>query len=472
MGSGVSEISTETAIIGGGQAGIPLARALAEAGRPIVLFESTHLGGSCVNFGCTPSKAMIASARLAADARQGAHLGIHIPEVQVDFLAVMERARSLVAEAVQELDASFAKADNPVLVRAHARLEGRVGNQFLIRAGETVVRANRVVLDTGTRTARPPLLGLNRIPVITAETWISLRTLPCRLLVLGGSYIALEMAQAFQRLGSAVTVIQKADQLAEREDKDTAHELRAALERDGCRIILNADAQRVEALESGVRIHLANEHLDGTHLLLAIGRQPNTDDLGLETIGVRLNEHGLTEVDDHLATNVANVWAVGDIRGGPAFTHTAYDDFRVLQSQFIGGGKETRCPIAPYAMFTTPELGRVGLSETEARKSGKRFRVGKRLMTESGKARKLGKTEGFIKVIVDAETDAILGATALCEQGSEIVQLFVELMNNGATTGTVRSAVHIHPTLSEAAKNAVLAAANGDVHRGQTSVVP
>ncbi len=218
----MNEISTETAIIGGGQAGVPLARALAAAGRPVVLFEREHLGGSCVNFGCTPSKAMIASARLAADARRGAALGIHIPTVRVDFLAVMDRARELVAKATAELDASFAKADNPRVVRAHARLEGREDGRFLIRAGDTFVRAERIVLDTGTRTARPPMPGLDQLPVITAENWITLRNLPPRLLMLGGSYIALEMAQAYQRLGSEVTVLQKADQLAEREDKDVA----------------------------------------------------------------------------------------------------------------------------------------------------------------------------------------------------------------------------------------------------------
>jgi pyruvate/2-oxoglutarate dehydrogenase complex dihydrolipoamide dehydrogenase (E3) component len=459
----MTDLETETAIIGAGQAGVPLARALAEAGRPVVLFESTHLGGSCVNFGCTPSKAMIASARLAADARRGEALGIRIPEVRVDFTAVMERARRLVSEAVDELDNSFANAANPRLVRAHARLAGHKDGQFLIHAGDTIVRAERVVLDTGTRTALPPLPGLDQMQTITAENWIALRALPAKLLVLGGSYIALEMAQAYQRLGSVVTVVQKAAQLAEREDQDIADELRSALERDGCRVILNAEAKRVVPQGSGVRLYLAGEELEGSHLLLATGRQPNTDELGLETVGVQLSEHGIVEVDDHLATNIANIWAVGDIRGGPAFTHTAYDDFRVLTSQLIGDAKDTRCRIVPYAMFTTPELGRVGLSEAEARKSGRQFKVGKRLMVESGKARELGKTDGFIKVIVDAETDQILGATALCEQGSEIVQLFVELMNSGATTETVRGAVHIHPTLSEAAKNAILTAARGNV---------
>jgi pyruvate/2-oxoglutarate dehydrogenase complex dihydrolipoamide dehydrogenase (E3) component len=406
---------------------------------------------------------MIASARLAADARRGATLGILIPDVQVDFLAVMDRARRLVAEAIGELDASFAKTSNPLLLRAHARLAGHKNGQFLIHAGGTMVRAARVVLDTGTRTALPPLPGLDQAQIITAESWITLRELPRRLLVLGGSYIALEMAQAYRRLGSDVTVLQKADQLAEREDKDVADVLKSALENDGCVVRLGVDVQRVEGIGSNVRVHLAGgDALDGSHLFLATGRQPNTDNLGLESLGVRLDSHGYVEVDDRLSTNLPNLWAVGDIRGGAAFTHTAYDDFRVLASQFLGDGTGSRCRTVPYAMFTTPELGRVGLNEQQALCDGRRVKTGKRLMTESGKARELGKTEGFIKVILDANTEAVLGATAVCEQASEVVQLFVELMNSDATAATMRDAIHIHPTLGEAAKNAVLAAIESD----------
>jgi pyruvate/2-oxoglutarate dehydrogenase complex dihydrolipoamide dehydrogenase (E3) component len=400
---------------------------------------------------------MIASARLAADARRGASLGILIPEVRVNFLAVMERARRLVTEAVEELDSSFAKAENPWLVRAHARLAGHEEGQFLIHAGDTIVRAARVVLDTGTRTALPPLPGLDQVQTITAENWINLRELPPRLLVLGGSYIALEMAQAFRRLGSEVIVLQKADQLAEREDEDAAEVLKAALEADGCVVRLGVDVRRVEAIGPSVRVQLADgETLDGSHLFLATGRQPNTDDLGLEPLGVRLDSHGHVKVDDRLSTNLPNLWAAGDIRGGAAFTHTAYNDFHVLASQFLGDGTARRSRIIPYAVFTTPELGRVGLSEQQARAGGRRIKIGKRFMVDSGKARELGKTEGFIKVITDADTNAILGATALCEQGSEVIQLFVELMNSGASAVTMGDAVHIHPTLGEAAKNAAI----------------
>jgi pyruvate/2-oxoglutarate dehydrogenase complex dihydrolipoamide dehydrogenase (E3) component len=278
------------------------------------------------------------------------------------------------------------------------------------------------------------------------------------LILLGGSYIALEMAQAFQRLGSQVTVVQKADRLAEREDPDVGDMLRQILERDGCRVYLRADVQRVEAAGAGIRVHLPAEILEGTHLFLAVGRQPNTDDLDLGTVGVETDEHGYVTVDDRLQSTAEEIWAAGDIRGGPAFTHAAYDDYRVLESQLLGDGKEERCGVVPYAMFTTPELGRVGLSETEAGKIGLLIKVGKRPMSESGKAREIGKTDGFIKVVIDAKEETILGATALCEQGAEIVQLFVELMHCGTKAPEIRRTVHIHPTLAEAAKNALLSA--------------
>ncbi len=452
------EIEIETAIIGGGQAGVPLARALARAGRGVVLIERAHLGGSCVNFGCTPSKAVIASAGLAADARRAATLGIRIQGLEVDFPAVMDRARDLAARARDELDASLARQEHLTVLGAHGRLDGRQDGRFRIRADATLVRAERVVLDTGTRTARPPIPGLDQVPVIDAEGWLGLREPPAHLLMLGGSYIALEMAQAFRRLGCAVTVLQKQAQLAEREDPDVADVLKTALERDGCGVHLNVAVQRVEPTAMGVRVHLADAVVEGSHLFLATGRRPNTDDLGLESVGVELTEQGTVRVDDRLGSTQPGIWAAGDIRGGPAFTHTAYDDFRSLQSQLLGEGGERGCRIVPYAMFTDPELGRVGLSEAEARRSGKPFRIGRHAMTDSGKARELGKTDGFIKVIVDGKSDRIIGATALCEHGSEVVQLFVELMNAGATTRMVRDAIHIHPTLAEAAKNAVLAA--------------
>ena len=454
----MAEIEVETAIIGGGQAGVPLARVLADAGRSVALIEESHLGGSCVNYGCTPTKALIASAGLASDARRAGDLGIRIPTVEVDFPAVMARVRRLVSEAKSSLDSSFEESGTAHVIAGHAKIAGRNGNRFTISAGASTVLAERIILDTGTRSAMPKIEGLDSISCIVAENWLDLNTLPKRLIVLGGSYIALEMAQAFSRLGAEVVVINQGAQLAEREDPDVAEALKEALEADGIEVRLNSNPDRVEATETGVSVHINGSVVKGTHLFVATGRKPNTGDLGLHTVGVTLTAQGMVEVDDRLATNVPGIWAVGDIRGGPAFTHTAYADFRVLQSLFLGDGSVERPKIIPYAMFTDPELGRVGMSQTEAEKAGRKIKVGRWKMSESGKAKELGKTAGFVKVLLDARTDEILGAAILSVHGSEVVQLFIELMNSGATAKTMRDAVHIHPTLAEAAKNALVSA--------------
>lgn len=449
-----------TAIIGAGQAGVPLARALSDAGQDVTLIERNHPGGSCVNWGCTPSKAVIASARLAAQARRAAEWGVRIPQVGVDFPAVMDRARGLVQTARGELEADLQRRPALRLVHAQARLDGRDGKRFRVVAGEDVVLAERVVLDVGTRSLRPSLPGLDAVPLIHAENWIELRELPRRLVFLGGGTIALEMAQAFRRFGAECAVVQKGPQLTEREDRDVADALREALEREGVEVHLDAEAERAEAVGEGVRLHLrGGAAVEGTHLFLAAGRQPNTDTLDLGSVGVAVSDKGIVPVDERLRTGVDGVWAAGDIRGGAQFTHLAYDDSEVLRPQFLGGdGARTTRRTVPYAIFTEPELGRVGLSETEAERQGIPVRVGRMSMAESGKAKEIGRPEGFIKVLLDPRTGRFLGAAALCAEGAEVVQLFVELMATGATAGDMLRAVHIHPTLAEAAKNAVRSA--------------
>ena len=458
-------IEVDTAIIGAGQTGVPLARALSGAGRPVALVERDRLGGSCVNWGCTPSKAMIASSRLAAQARRAAEWGIRIPEVGVDFAAVMDRARSMAAASRGSLDESLPGQPNLRLVRAHARLEGREGERFRLRAGGDVLLARQVVLDTGTRSARPPLDGLDALPadrVIDAETWIDRSVLPERVLFLGGGTIALEMAQAWRRFGAAVTIVETGPRLAAREDEEVSAELRAALEAEGVSVRCGAKVERAETTGDGVRLRLeGGDALDATHLFLATGRQANTDDLGLDTVGIAPGKHGILAVDERLRTGVPGLFAAGDIRGDGQFTHTAYDDFRVLESLMLGDGSRTTERVLPYAVFTEPELGRVGMTEAEARHAGHRVLVGRQPMSESGKAREIGRTRGFIKVVAEAGSRRILGAAALCDSGSEVVQLFIELMNAGATADTMLDGVHIHPTLGEAAKNAVVALQEG-----------
>lgn len=454
---------TGTAIIGAGQAGVPLARALADAGQEVALVERSHPGGSCVNWGCTPSKAVIASARLAAQARRAAEWGVRIPAVEVDFPAVMDRARGLVEAARGELAADLRQRRKLRLVHAQARLAGRDGRRFRVVAGDDVVLAEQVVLDVGTRSLRPDLPGLDGLSLIDAENWIHLRELPRHLVFLGGGTIALEMAQAFRRFGAECTVVQKGPQLTEHEDRDVADALREVLVREGVEVHLDAEPVRAEAVGKGARLHLrGGAVVEGTHLFLAAGRQPNTDTLDLGSVGVVTSDKGVVRVDEHLRTGVDGIWAAGDIRGGPQFTHTAYDDSEVLKPQLLGSGTaRTTHRTVPYAIFTEPELGRVGLSEAEAEKQGVPVRVGRMSMSESGKAKEIGRPEGFIKVLLDPATGRLLGAAALCAEGAEVVQLFVELMAAGATAQDMLRAVHIHPTLAEAAKNAVRAAVDG-----------
>ncbi|MCK8786784.1 FAD-dependent oxidoreductase [Roseomonas sp. NAR14] len=458
----MAEIRTETAIVGAGQAGVPLARALAEAGRLVVLVERRHLGGSCVNFGCTPSKAVIASARLAAAARRAGAMGVGIPSVAVDFAAVMARARRLVAESRGSLEESFRGRDNPRLLCAEARLEGRRDGLFRLRAGGDVVLAERVVLDTGTRSARPPLPGLNSVPLVDSESWVGLEALPGHLVFLGGGTIALEMAQCFRRLGAEVTVLEQGERLAEHEDPDVAEALCDALEADGVEVRLGVEAVRAVPEGEGLRVHLrGGEVVEGTHLFLAAGREANSDGLGLETLGVVPGKRGVVAVDGGLCAGVPGLYAAGDLRGGAQFTHAAYDDFRVLRDRFLGDGTATTERVVPYAIFTEPELGRVGLSETQARAAGRAVRVGRYRMRDSGKAREIGRTEGFVKVVADAGTGEILGAAVLCAEGAEVVQLFTQAMVAGATAREMLRAIAIHPTFGEAAKNAVAALVDG-----------
>lgn len=451
-------------IIGGGQAGVPLAGALAKADKRVALTERKDLGGSCVNFGCTPTKAAIASARIAHLARRGAEFGLNIPTVGVDFAAVLERAQNVAAASRHGLDETFAGSGNPELLRGQSRLDGREGERFRVcitdKAGEQTVTASQVVLNTGTRTLVPSIEGLADVDFLHSGNWLNRSDLPAHLAMIGGGYIGLEMAQFYRRMGSEVTVIQRGAQITDREDADVAQAMQQLLEREGVTFHLNAEVKRVAKTDSGVHVEVAQksggtQQIAATQVFVAVGRKPNTDDLGLETVGVACDERGYVKIDKRLATNVAGIWAVGDIRGNGQFTHTSWDDFRILQSQMLADGKRTTNRIVPYAIFTDPELGRVGLSETEARKSGKNIKVARYDMAHSGKAFEIGETDGFIKVIVDTDTNRILGAAVLAAEGAELVHIYVNIMNADAPYTVIRDAIQAHPTLAEALQSAV-----------------
>lgn len=445
-------------IIGAGQTGLPLAHALAKAGRRVALAERKHLGGSCVNFGCTPTKAAFASARVAHLARRAGEYGIRVPSVQVDFGAVLARAERIVAQSRSGLERPFGSVGNPELIRGHARFTGRAGDRFRLAVGDREITAVQVVVDTGTRTLVPPIDGLDTIDFLDADHWLLHRSLPRHLLIIGGGYIGLEMGQFYRRMGAEVTIAHAGSQIAEHEDADVAVALQAALAAEGIRFLLGHEAKRFARTAAGVRTTLQGQKqqdLESSHVFLAVGRKPNTDDVGFDTVGVQRSGKGTVEVDARLATSTPGIWAVGDIRGGPMFTHTAWDDYRIVLSQLAGDGTRTTARVVPYAIFTDPELGRVGLTEAQARQAGKKVRVGHFDLGGNGKAREIGETAGFVKVVVEEGTDQILGAAVLGAHGGELVHLFVDLMNARAPYTVLRDAIHIHPTLAEAVQSAV-----------------
>ncbi|MEX1246307.1 MAG: mercuric reductase [Thermoanaerobaculia bacterium] len=446
-------------IVGGGQAGIPLAHHLAKAGHRVALAERKNLGGSCVNFGCTPTKAVIASARVAFQARRGAVFGLRIPTVEVDFPAVLDRARSILMQSRASLRRGLEKSANPRLLRGHARFTGRKDGCFHLSVGDESVLARQVVLDTGTRTLLPEVEGLQNVDYLEAGNWLDRLELPEHLVFIGGGYIALEMGQFYRRMGSRVTIVDPAGAILEHEDPDVVLLLQRLLEAEGLQFRLGSLATRVARGRRGVTVHVETDgHHDairGSHVFVAAGRKPNTDDLGLKKVGVKVRRDGIVETDERLATSVPGIWAAGDIRGGPMFTHTSWDDFRILQSQLSGDGSRTTRRVVPYAIYTDPELGRVGATERDARASGARVKIGRFQMRDNGKARELSETNGSVKVVVDAATNLVLGAAVLSAEGSELVHLFVALMNAKAPYSVLRDSIHIHPTLAEGVQSAV-----------------
>jgi pyruvate/2-oxoglutarate dehydrogenase complex dihydrolipoamide dehydrogenase (E3) component len=450
--------SFDVFIIGAGQAGPSLARALAQRGMSVAIAERKHMGGSCLNFGCTPTKAAVASARIAYLARRASDYGVNVSSVEVDFARVIQRARELAISFRDGMRNSFMPFDNPRLIEAHARLDGREGESFRIRVADDRYTAKHVVLDTGTRTLVPPIDGLSDLPFIHAGNWLEKTELPPRLVVLGGGYIGVEMAQFYRRMGSDVTILEGSAQIAAHEDEEVSSAIAKILTDEGIEIHTKVRVTRVSRAERGIRLTIeGGQAIDATDLFLAIGRKPNTDDLGLETVGVTMSDTGVVKADERLATNIDRIWVAGDIRGGPMFTHTAWDDYRIIESQIVGTDRKTTSGrVIPYGVFTDPELGRVGMTETEARQSGRTIRVLRYDMANNAKALELGEPRGFVKLVVDAGSEQLLGAAILSVEGAELVHVCIDLMKAGAPISNIRDAIYIHPTLAEALQSAAL----------------
>ena len=446
-------------VIGSGQGGNPLAVAMAKHGWKTVVVERRFVGGTCVNFGCTPTKTLIASARVAYLARRAKDFGVGAGLVTVDMAAVRARKQQIVERSRDGNYKRLTETENLALIYGEATFTGSHEISVALNEGETrSLTAERIFVDTGVRASVPHLDGLSEVPHLDNESIMELDTTPSHLLVLGGGYIALEFAQMFRRFGSEVTIVQEGERLAEREDADISDEIAKILREDGIEVLLSAHAQQVQTTAAGLQLTVKTKdgvrEIAGSHLLVATGRVPNTEALHLERAGVEMDEKGFVQVDEWLETTVGGIYAIGDVNGGPEFTHISYDDYRVLKANLLDGGyRTTKGRPLPYTLFLDPELGRIGMTEEQARKSGRKIRVAKMPMAWVARAFESAETRGFMKAVVDAETDLILGASILGVNGGEVATQIQIAMMGGLTASALRDGIWSHPTWAEALNN-------------------
>jgi len=446
----------DAVVIGSGQGGKPLAGALAQAGQETVIIERGHVGGSCVNNGCTPTKTMIASARAAYVDSRSADYGVHNGPATVEMTEVRQRKRDIVDKfrgGVRQIIEGTKGLD---LLPGEARFTGPKELEVNLNDGETVrLTADNIFINVGARPADPPIDGLDSVSTLNSTSIMELDEVPEHLLVLGGGYVGLEFAQMFRRFGSEVTIVQRGEQLLAREDDDVAEGVAEILREDGIEVLLETEALHVEQTEDGgiqmsVRTPDGERTLAGSHLLVAIGRPPNTDSLDLDAAGVHTDKRGFVEVDERLETNVPGVYVLGDAKGGPAFTHISYDDFRVISANLLqDGDASTAERLVSYTVYIDPQLGRVGLSEREAREQGRNFLVARMPMSQVPRALEMDETRGMMKAVVDADTGQILGCAILGIEGGEIMSMIHIAMMGKLPYTALRDAPFAHPTLAE-----------------------
>jgi pyruvate/2-oxoglutarate dehydrogenase complex dihydrolipoamide dehydrogenase (E3) component len=450
-------------VIGSGQGGNPLAIALAKAGMRTALIERKHVGGTCINEGCTPTKTMVASGRVVYLARRAADYGVHTGPISIDLIKVRQRKRDIVAKFRGGNERSIANTENLELIFGEASFTGPKAIAIRTKeGGQRAISAKRIFVNAGTRASRPRLDGLDGVQSLDNESIMELGAVPEHLLILGGGYIGLEFGQLFRRFGSRVTIVQPGGQLLTREDRDVAEEVAKILRQDGVEVALNTKATRVEQVGERIRMQLESSGrstvLEGSHLLVATGRVPNSDSLNLVAAGVRSDDRGFIQVNERLETNVEGIYALGDIKGGPAFTHISYDDFRILRANLLEGKPaSTRDRQVPYCVFIDPQLGRIGMTESEARAQGRKIRVAKLPMTSVARALEVDETRGFMKALVDAETNQILGAAVLGIEGGEVMSVLETAMMGKLPYTALRDATYAHPTLTESLNNLFMA---------------
>lgn len=443
-------------VIGSGQGGNPLAHNLADQGWSVALIEEKDLGGTCINTGCTPTKVMVHRAQVAYYARNAARWGVNASGVSVDLPKIVAQKDKVVLAMRGGQEKQVAKRAKMRLYRGHARFAA----PQRVNVGEEILESEKIFIDTGGRALIPPIAGLSEVPYLTNATAMQLTSVPEHLVILGGGYIGLEFGQMFRRFGSRVTILHRGAQIVPQEDPQIAAELQKALEAEGIAFHLNANTTRVARTEVAagkdgsltltVDIGGATKQFSGSHLLIAGGRVPNTEDLGLEKAGVERDAKGFIKVNGRLETNVPGIWALGDVKGGPAFTHISYNDFQIIYGNLIEGKNlSIEHRLVPYCVFTDPQLGGVGLTEKEARERGFKLKIGKYPMTSVARAIERDETAGLMKLVVDASNDMILGASILASEGGELVQILGTLMMAKQPYTLLKGAVYIHPTLAE-----------------------
>ncbi|MGB8522382.1 MAG: mercuric reductase [Candidatus Acidiferrales bacterium] len=451
-------------VIGSGQGGNPLCMSLARAGIRTALIERKHVGGTCVNEGCTPTKTMVASARVAYLAKRGADYGVHTGDIRIDMERIRERKRNIVDAFRTRNEEGMKHTPNLELIFGEAIFTGAKSVLVRLRdGGERVLTGERIFINAGARPKVPPIVGLKDAPFLDSTSIMELGSVPEHLIVLGGGYIGLEFGQMFRRFGSHVTILQSGGQLLSGEDADVASAVAAILKQDGIEVLLNTKATRVTKEGAKIRVTASMEmshesrDLDGSQLLVATGRTPNTDSLNVSAAGVAIDKRGFIQVNSKLETNVPGIFALGDIKGGPAFTHISYDDFRILRTNLIEkGSASTDGRMVPYTLYIDPQLGRIGLTESEARAQNKKVRVARMPMTSVARALETDETRGFMKALVDSSTDQILGAAILGLEGGEIMSILEVAMMGKLPCSALHDATFAHPTLAESLNNLFL----------------
>ncbi len=438
-------------VIGTGQSGPSLAARLAGANMKVAIVERKRFGGTCVNTGCVPTKTLVASARAAYMAQRGADFGVMIDgPIGVDMKKVKARKDAVVKKSNKGVEQWLKNMENSTVYEGHAIFEG----PRTVRVGEELIEAEKVFINVGARASTPPIPGIETVPYLDNSSMMEVDFLPQHLVVIGGSYVGLEFGQMYRRYGSEVTVIERGPRLVTREDEDVSEAVREILENEGVNILCNTSDLSVERSDGGISVKMRRNgeatEVAGSHLLVATGRAPNTDDLGLEKSRIAVDERSFIKVDDQLRTNVPGVWAMGDCNGRGAFTHTSYNDFEIIAANLLDDdSRRVSDRILAYAVYIDPPLGRVGMTEREVRASGRKALIGRRPMTRVGRAVERGETQGFMKILVDAESKEILGAALLGIGCDEVVHSIIDVMYAGAPYTVIQRAMHIHPTVTE-----------------------